>query len=436
MSDTKYKKRLAEDLPRWREKGWVTPDGEAAILASVAAPSGPGFGLAAVVAVLGTLLIGFGIFAFVGANWDYMPRFFRFLLLVALIGAAYAGGAVLQSRQLPRFADAAVLLGGFAFAAAIALVGQTYHMAGDFADAILLWLVGALVAALLTRSVSGTVLALAGAAYWTFEVTVENEIGPHLGGLIAVLIGGAIAVWLDSRIARVAAILALGFWIVVTTMYLGSAYNWPAQGYVAMLASIALAVWTAGLALTTLPQDRAPRTIKMGHDLLTPALGGFLLATGFLQVALEIDRGSDNTVWIAIAVASLVTALVLAGLAQQRGALRFVDVAAVAVLGAAVIGIGMWQDPGDFAGRLAAGTVVILGALWWISLGHAGHPIGNKLGLFAFGAEVLYLYAVTLGSLIDTALAFLVGGVLFIALAFLLFRLDKRLAARAVEFAS
>lgn len=436
MSDTKYKKRLTDDLPRWREQGWVTKEGEAAILASISAPSAPGFGLAAVVAVLGTLLIGFGIFAFVGANWDYMPRFFRFLLLVALIGAAYGGGAFLQSRNLPRFADAAVLLGGFAFAAGIALVGQTYHMAGEFSDAILLWLVGALAAALLTRSVSGTVLALAGAAYWTFEVTVENEIGPHIRGLLAVFIGGAIAVWLDSRIARVAAILALGFWIVVTTMYLGSAYNWPAQGYVAMLASIALAVWTAGLVLTTLPPDRAPRTIKMGHDLLTPALGGFLLATGFLQIALEIDRGSHDTVWIAIAVGSLVTALVLAGLAQQRGALRFLDVAAVAVLGAAVIGIGMWQDPGDFAGRLAAGTVVILGALWWISLGHAGHPIGNKLGLFAFGAEVLYLYAVTLGSLIDTALAFLVGGFLFIALAFLLFRLDKRLAARAAESAS
>jgi uncharacterized membrane protein len=436
MNDSKYKKRLAEDLPGWRDKGWVTKDGEAAILAQISAPSAPGFGLAAVVAVLGTLLIGFGIFAFVGANWDYMPRFFRFLLLVALIGAAYGGGAFLQSRNLPRFADAAVLLGGFAFAAGIALVGQTYHMAGDFADAILLWLVGALAAALLTRSVSGTVLALAGAAYWTFVVTIDNKIGPHFGGLAAVLIGGAIAVWLDSRLARLAAILALGFWIVVTTMYLGDVYNWPMKGYLAMLACIGLLVWTFGLVLTTLPQDRAPRTIKMGHDLLTPALSGFLLAAAFMQVALEIgDSRSYDTVWISIAVVALVVALVLAGLAQQRGALRFIDVATLAALGAAVISIGLWHNPGDFAGRLAAGTVVILGALWWISLGHAGHPVGNKIGLFAFGAEVLYLYSVTLGTLIDTALAFLVGGLLFIALAYFLFRLDKRLAMRVAEAA-
>ncbi len=276
-------------------------------------------------------------------------------------------------------------------------------------------------------------MALAGAAYWTWVVTVENQIGPHIGGLLAVLIGGAIAVWLDSRPARTAAIVALGFWIVATTIHLGSVYNWPAQGYLAMLACVGLAAWTAGLLLTTLPPAKAPRTMKMGLDLLTPALGGFLLAAAFLQVALEFTSGSENSVWTGIAVASLVIALVCAGLAQQRGALRFVDVATVAALGAAVILIGLWQHPSDFSGRLAAGTVVILGALWWISLGLAGHPVGNKIGLLAFGAEVLYLYSVTLGSLIDTALAFLVGGALFIALAYFLFRLDKRLAAPAAE---
>src|SRR5690606_35091336 len=125
-------------------------------------------------------------------------------------------------------------------------------------------------------------------------------------------------------------------------------------------------------------------------------------------------------------VGALAVAVVLAVLAQQRGALRVVDVAAVAVLGAALLAVSMWADPDEFSGRLAAGSIVILASLWWISLDHAGHALGGKLGLFAFGAEVLYLYSVTLGSLIDTALAFLVGGVLFIALAFLLYKLDKR----------
>ena len=37
MNDTAYRKRLAADLPKWREAGWVTADGATAILAAVLA---------------------------------------------------------------------------------------------------------------------------------------------------------------------------------------------------------------------------------------------------------------------------------------------------------------------------------------------------------------------------------------------------------------
>jgi uncharacterized membrane protein len=433
MFDSTYRKKLGEDLAIWRDRGWVTSDGASAILASLDTRSAPGFGFAAVIAVLGTLLIGFGIFAFIGANWDYMPRIFRLGLLIVCLAVAYGAGAFLQKRDLPRFADAAVLLGGFVFAAAIALIGQTYHLAGDFADAILLWLVGAMVAAFATRSVSGTVMALAGAVYWIWTMTVDNNVAPHWGGLVAVVALGIWAAWLDSRLARNAAIFALGFWIVATTMRLAMFYDWPAAGYFGMLACIGLAFWTGGLVLTTLTSR--PHLVKLGHDLLTPSLGGFLVATGVLQVLLFESGSWTNTLWAGIAVVALIAAVLLAGLAQQRGVLRFADVAAVAALGAVVLALGFWTTPDEFFGRLVAGSVVILGALWWISLGHAGHPIGKKLGFLIFGAEVLYLYSVTLGTMIDTALAFLVGGVLFIGLAVLLFRLDKRLAARTNEAA-
>jgi uncharacterized membrane protein len=167
-----------------------------------------------------------------------------------------------------------------------------------------------------------------------------------------------------------------------------------------------------------------------------PALGGFLLAAGIFQIALY-EFGSDSgTGWIIPSVVVLVAAIVLAGLSLQRGTLRFLDFGAIAALGAALVALGAWDQPPEFYGRLFAGIVVVLAALWWVSLGHRGHPVGSKIGLLAFGAEVLYLYGVTLGTLIDTALAFLVGGVLFIALAFVLFRLDKRLAARAKETAA
>lgn len=428
MFDTGYRKRLADDLPRWRDKGWVSADGAAAILASLDERQGPGFGLAAVIAMLGMILIGVSLFAFIGANWDYIPRIFRFALLVLCLAIAYGAGALLQKRDLPRFADAAVLLGGMVFAGAIALVGQTYHLAGEFADAILLWLSGALIAAFLTRSVSGTVLAIAGACYWSWVVTIDNHAGPHWGGLLAILVSAALAASLDSRMARAAGIYALAFWIVITAIHFAETLDRPAQGLFALFACTGLAFFALG---SLLASARHAAMAALGHDLQFPALGGFLLSAGIFQIALYEFGRDSGTGWIAPSVAALAAALVLAGFALQRRALRLVDLGAVAVFGAALIALGAWDEPPEFQGRLFAGIVVILAALWWVSLGHRGHPVGSKIGLAAFGIQVLYLYGVTLGTLIDTALAFLVGGLLFIALAFILFRLDRRLAERA-----
>ncbi len=54
-----YRKRLARDLPRWQERGWVTAEGAAAILDSV--NERPAASLSAVVAVLGAVLFGLGV---------------------------------------------------------------------------------------------------------------------------------------------------------------------------------------------------------------------------------------------------------------------------------------------------------------------------------------------------------------------------------------
>ena len=52
-------------------------------------------------------------------------------------------------------------MGAIIFGAAIALVGQMYHLGGDFAGGMLLWAVGALATAALTRSRGALAVALA-----------------------------------------------------------------------------------------------------------------------------------------------------------------------------------------------------------------------------------------------------------------------------------
>lgn len=435
MFDGLYRKRLYNDLPQWRAKGWVTAEGEAAIAASVAESAAKGPGLAGVVAVLGAILMGFGVFAFISANWDYIPRFYRFGLLILGLFVCYGAAAALASRGLRWFSEAAVLFGCLLFGASIALVGQTYHLAGEFSSALMLWFVGVFAACVLTGSVAAIVLAQAVAAYWVYTVTGDNNIAPHWAGLAAVVATGAVAVWQDSRLARQAFIAGLAFWIVLTAIVLARRADMAPQGVFAALACVGLAFWSFGHVLSA--QSASVRLRRLGEDFVAPALTSFLAAAAVLQLFMfEFSHSADARGWLFPAVAAYGITIALAGYAASRRALTAMDVIMPAFFGAAVIGLALWSEPPEFWGRLAAGIVVIGGALWWLWLAHRGHPIGSKFGLTIFGAEVLYLYAVTLGSLIDTALAFIAGGVLFTALAVLLFRLNRKLATVRPESVS
>jgi uncharacterized membrane protein len=70
-------------------------------------------------------------------------------LLLGTLWACYAGAALLFQRQLHAFAHAAVLGGIAVWGASIMLIAQMYHMEGYPPDALLLWTLGALLAAVL-----------------------------------------------------------------------------------------------------------------------------------------------------------------------------------------------------------------------------------------------------------------------------------------------
>jgi len=66
-------------------------------------------------------------------------------------------------------------------------------------------------------------------------------------------------------------------------------------------------------------------------------------------------------------------------------------------------------------------------AAWMISLGQRQPSrVVEWLGMLAFGGEVLFLYFTTLGDMLGTSLFMLVGGVLFMALAWGMYRLAGR----------
>lgn len=429
MFDAAYRKRLAGDLLRWRDEGWVTTGGVDAILASLDGRRST-YGMATLAGTLGALLLGLGVIVFVGSNWEEIPRFWRFAALLACMAAAYAVAGALQSRGHRVFADAALLVAGLVFAASIALVGQTYHLSGDFADAILLFLVGALGAAVLAGSATMTVLALVAGGYWTWMVVGDPGSAPHWGGLVVVFIAGGIATWINSSFALVVAIVAFAFWLGADLVAVASLEQWPFAGPLAVLTGTASLAWAAGAVLASLKDW--PRLGALGRALLVLGLVGLLLAVGWLQAAPAIGNWGGANSWLALSIGTTFAAGIVAALAWYLRRLSAFDAVAVVAFAVAAIGFAVWQPENGTAARLVGGVIVIAVAIWSTNLGQTARLRGAKgLGLTAFGLEILYLYVVTLGTMLDTALAFLVGGVLFIGLAYGLFRIDRRLAAGA-----
>ena len=84
-----------------------------------------------------------------------MSKLARLALLLATLWACYGGAAYLFYRQLNAFAHAAVLGGIAVYGASIMLIAQMYHMEGNPPDAVLMWALGALLAAVLVRSHAG-----------------------------------------------------------------------------------------------------------------------------------------------------------------------------------------------------------------------------------------------------------------------------------------
>jgi uncharacterized membrane protein len=430
MSEAGYRKRLAADLPKWQAAGWVTADSANAILASVGKERRTSFGLVAVLGTIGALLLGLGVIAFVGSNWEEMPRLFRLAAIAAAMAAAYAAAFEFDRRGHRIFAEAATLAGGLVFAGGIVLVGQMYHMAGDFTGALMLFVIGILGGALFTGSPTMTVLALAAAGYWTWLATVDQSIVPHWQSLVAILLGVVAAVVQNSHYGRIVAVLAFMYWAGITIGGFGTAYDWTFAGGMMVFVSAALAIWAFGAATATF--RAAPRIEALGQAILWPGLLAVLIVVGVLQL---VETPSTNET--SLLVASLVLfglAVALTSFAVVRKGLMVVDFIALSVIGAAAIAFALFVPETELWQRVLGGAIVVGAALWAVSLGQSGvHPIGKMLGLIAFGAEIIYLYVRTFGTLLDTAVAFLVGGVLFVVVAFILFRTDRMLAARRVN---
>jgi uncharacterized membrane protein len=362
-----YRYKLERDLVRWQAAGWVTEPGAAAIRADVRSRKSP-FGVAPVFAMLGAVLFGFAVMSFVAANWTAMSKLARLTLLLATLWACYGGAAVLLQRQLNAFAHAAVLGGIAVYGASIMLIAQMYHMEGSPPDAVLMWALGALLAAVLVRSNAALAAAFVLLVVWScWERGLAGS--AHGSFLVAWLAAAAVAAWLGWRPGLHLAAVSLIVWLVPLGFFILDRH---AHWLVVLLGAAACAASVGG--------GRAiDQRVPASFALFTY---GLLVAFAGLYIMQFIDRFS-----------------IFASQPDSQSLARLVLLAILTLAG--LLAAMLWALANDNRA-----------ALW--------------LAYAAFALEIFTLYLKTFGTLLNTSLFFLVAAVIVSLLAWAAYKLHQR----------
>ena len=283
MFDRNYRQRLDADLARWEADGVLAPASAAQIRALLPPPAA-GINIPVVVAIVGGLLIAAAFLAFVAAHWIEITRPLRFAILAAGIVVANGLGAWFARAARSVLADLCAGVGAIIFGAGIALVGQMYHLGGDFAGGMMLWSAGALVTAALTGSRGALAVALAAGCIWSGMRAWDAIEILHVPFLGLWLAAAALAwVWNSRVAAHLVALASLPWWI--STAIAAASQPGPSVEPFFILAAGAALLSGGGLALAAAPSQRA---LCLGNVFAT--YGAFSLAA---VAALDVITASD-----------------------------------------------------------------------------------------------------------------------------------------------
>ncbi|MGJ3232606.1 MAG: DUF2157 domain-containing protein [Oceanicaulis sp.] len=422
-----YRKRLEADLDRWIARGLVPAGNRAAILDDVA-PARPRWSTAGAAAILGAVLLAFAAISFVAANWADMPRLVRFAVILTALWASFGGAGVAFARGNAAIGHALALVGAALFGAAIALTAQTFNMSAFRNTGVLIWTIGALATALAIPSRPVLILsALLGGLWVVLESVNPLSPGAVWGYLPVWVVTLAAAIRLQSKVTvhllAVAAIIWTGWTVYETTD--------PRLDLLHRNAIYALIAGAAALVFAAL-RDRS----VTGAGILSAWFAAFALIAGFsLQSPVFADDGAPaGALYYMLAGPPLLVVVAVSLFRLATRAAGPASSAAYILAGAAAFALPLvFTAAGDgaaFALELAAGAAIYALATALVFAGaQAGRGAVGAIGVVLFTAQTLYVYGRLFGDLLNTAVFFLVGGLILFGVSILVTRVSRRLAA-------
>lgn len=362
---------LEHQLQRWVGAGVITAEQAAHIrVFEQHGHSEPRPTLLYAIAGLAGLAIAVGLLSIVAANWDVIPGRVKIGLDLALV-AGLGAGVWQWDRRGPDWAreTAIVVLWGLVLAS-IALIGQVYQLGGQVHEALLAWSV--LTALLMTRARSGLAATL-----WIFGLQITWAVW---------------VVWLAGNLSQV---FALG------TMY------W------APLLCLALGRWSA-IRRARPAVAGVLEALGWGELLLCATLGTFAFYA-------DTAREPWSEAYPAAGISVLIT-LVMAAAMRASFPERLLLIVCVALAHGP-----LFTSPGGLAFPAALTFI----GLWLLVAWSAHHARDVRLlnaATAMIGLRILAIYFEVFGTLLDTGLGLILGGLVTLALVWLWTRKRQQFA--------
>lgn len=415
-----YLHRLKRDIDLWIERGWVTPaNAEAILKAAEEKPSARR--MPSILAILGSVLIGFAVMSFVAANWAEISKLTKLVMIFAAMWAAWGTAWVLERRGHVNFAQAAVLAGLGFFGAGIMLIAQIYHIVTDDPGGVLAWCIASLAAAWLLPSRPALALGILLMVIWTSFTLSLSEATPHWVFWIPWAAAFALALRLSWLPGFHLALLAGFLWQAIWAVSIAELFLMDPAWLLLFYVFEALAIWLAALLFS----GRGPRFASAAE-----AYAIFLAFALFWIWQVSPDRGIGEAAALfwPFLIAILAVVAVFAGLVVSRGILALRDMFAIAAIAVASLAYPALDSAAPALVPWVYAALFLTLSAWLVSYGTAhDYRFAVNFGFVAFGAEVLWLYFETMGGLLNTAIFFALGGVLLIVGAIVMERMRRRL---------
>lgn len=418
---------LHEQLPQWEREGLVTAENAEALRRRHAVDdSQPGLAQI-LMGTLGALLIGTGVIAVIGYNWDDFGRPVRLLFaFFPLLGSQLFSLWVLRRGDAATawVRETAALLQTMAVGAAIALVSQIYHLGGAWPDFLLGWALLSLPLVWLLNASAVALFYLGAIAIWAVHQCEHGSVWHDSAMLYPLLLLGVLPFWPGWRFdkplsltLRWAMTLSSGYGLSAAAyeavrLHFGSTWSGDGESFIWLMVMTVTLLTLVPLRSSALaaPARHKPQVV-LGFLFLI----GFGMLMTFQEPAEEFVRHLGKVVKIPWAWALLAGNAVFVSLAlwQKRWALLLVvAIAAMPTLsllpGHAVAPLTPW---------------LMMAYLFSAGLGLILLEFAGKRGAPRLGAALISL--LILARMMESELSLLAKGVAFILIgvAFLVFNL-------------